>query len=260
MSIQLPHTRPRVVTQTLGGRRRGAKGCTSLLDLSAVCDEQLRELLPGQRRDMPVSGSAQNSSSTLQRRLFHPQVKFRRYPTLGGRGRGDGGHTTLLDLSAVCDEFLRESLPGLRRHMPVSCSAQHFSFTLQRRLFHLRVKFRRYPSLGGRWRSAREHTPLRGLSAVCDEFLRESLPGLRRDMPVSCSAQRFSFTLQRRLFHPRVKFRRYPTLGGRWGGARGHTSLLDLSAVCDEQLRELFLQLWKWFLSKLERHSDERSS
>ncbi len=241
MSIQLPHTRPRVVTQTLGGRRRGAKGCTSLLDLSAVCDEQLRELLPGQRRDMPVSWSAQNSSSTLQRRLFHPQVKFRRYPTLGGRGRGDGGHTTLLDLSAVCDEFLRESLPGLRRHMPVSCSAQHFSFTLQRRLFHLRVKFRRYPSLGGRWRSAREHTPLRGLSAVCDEFLRESLPGLRRDMPVSCSAQRFSFTLQRRLFHPRVKFRRYPTLGGRWGGARGHTSLLDLSAVCDEQLRELFL-------------------
>ena len=226
---------------SLGGRGRGDGGHTTLLDLSAVCDEFLRESLPGLRRHMPVSCSAQHFSFTLQRRLFHLRVKFRRYPSLGGRGRGDGGHTTLLDLSAVCDEFLRESLPGLRRHMPVSCSAQHFSSTLQRRLFHPQVKFRRYPSLGGRWRGARGHTPLRGLSAVCDEFLRELSPGLRRHMPVSCSAQHFSSTLQRRLFHPRVKFRRYPSLGGRWRGARGHTSLLDLSAVCDEQLRELFL-------------------
>jgi hypothetical protein len=40
--------------------------------------------------------------------LFHPQVRFRRYPTLGGRRRGTSGQTPLLRLSAVCDERLRE--------------------------------------------------------------------------------------------------------------------------------------------------------
>ena len=177
----------------------------------------------------------------LQRRLFHPLVKFRRYLSIGGRWRGAKGYTSLLDPSAVCHEFLRELLPGLQRHMPVSSSAQRFSSSLQRRLFHPQVKFRRYPSSGGRRRGAKGYTSLLDLSAVCDEQLRELSPGLHRHMPVLCSAQRFSSSLQRRLFHPQVKFRRYPSSGGRRRGAKGHTSLLDLSAVCDEQLRELFL-------------------
>ena len=132
---------------------------------------------------------------------------------------------------------------------------------LQRRLFHPQVKFRRYPSLGGRRRGAKGHTPPLDLSAVCDKYLRKLSPGLQRHMPVSCSAPHLIMsTLQRSLFHPQVRFRRYPSLGGRWRGAMEQTSLLDLSAVCDEQLRELFLLLRKLFLSRIERQSDERCS
>ncbi len=60
-------------------------------------------------------------------------------------------------------------------------------------------------------------------------------------MPVSCAVHHFSSTPKHNLFHPQVKFRRYPTLGGWRRGASAQIFLLELSAVCDEKLRELFL-------------------
>ncbi len=136
-------------------------------------------------------------------------------PLIGGRRRDALEHTSLLGLSAVCDKFLRELLPGLRSHVPVSCSAPHLMSTVERSLFHRQVRFRRYPSLGGRRRGALEHTSLLDLSAVCDECLRIFSPRLRRHVPVSCSAPHLISTLERSLFHPQVRFRRYPSLGER---------------------------------------------